>query len=60
MPEQTTAYVHKEGPAHVSAFGLDKTPAGQQAAIADLGAAPTAADYNTLLALLRTFGFIAS
>lgn len=58
MPDQVTAEVMKDQPAKVSALGVGKTPAVPQPAIADIGAAPTAAQYNALLAVLRTFGLI--
>lgn len=55
MPKQETAEMQKGGPAEVSAFGLDKEPQTQQAAIAD-GADATV---NAILAVLRTYGLIA-
>lgn len=59
MAEQKTAYVHKDGVAQVSELGVGgTTPAATQTAIADLGSAPTAADHNAVLAVLRTFGLI--
>ena len=60
MPNQTTAYVHRNGAAHVSSFGVNKTPVEQQAAIPDATAAPTMAQYNAVLAVLRAFGLIAT